>query len=292
MPETQSAIPQPERSFRWDVPIGACRLSHDDIKHLYKIIDDKQIEDRDRFVNEMRQLPNELPEQFQARRMRVPDACMTMITMMGINGQRVTGYGEAFLDSSITSERVASIYFDTSTRFTFLGMLRPNWVTISLDFTSPPPLDWNATPSAPTRNTSNYIITAQNEDWGTSLNARLEKFFSQRKTRWSWLHKQGTYDVISFALGFPFALWVAARLGKFLIEGRGLPSILSIAGYLYLFIIIMTVFRAIFSYARWTFPKVELISARSSATTHRAILLGILVAIVGGALWDAVKALW
>jgi hypothetical protein len=74
MTETQPETPQPTRNFQWSVPIAACRLSSDDIKRLHRIIDEKQIEDREHIVNSVLQrMPEESPEQFQARRERVPN---------------------------------------------------------------------------------------------------------------------------------------------------------------------------------------------------------------------------
>jgi hypothetical protein len=294
MTETQSVLPQPIRNFEWKVPIVACRLSREDMKRLHKIIEDKQVEDREDIIKNIRkQQPNESAEDFQVRRERVADACRTTITVTGMNGEIILGHGESFLDDSIIPERIATIYCDTRSRFAaLLNLPRANWVSILLDFTSPPPLDWNPIPSSPTRNNSIYNISAQNEGWGTSLNSRLDSFLAERKTRRNWLHKQGAYDILVLVLGLPLALWAAARFGGLLIEGRELPSVLSIACYIYLFLLALNIFREIFSFARWTFPKVELISPGSSPTVYRAILAAILIGIVGSALWDAIKAAW
>jgi hypothetical protein len=113
--DTQAAPLTPMRTFEWKVPVAACRLTRDDIKRLYKIIDDKQVEDRDNLVNHvLAQQPSESVEQFQQRRERVRDACMTTITVVGINGESIIGHGESFLDSSLIPEKIATVYFDTA----------------------------------------------------------------------------------------------------------------------------------------------------------------------------------
>jgi hypothetical protein len=48
---SEPALSRQFRNFEWKVPLPACKLSRDDIKRLYRIIDDKQIEDRDNIVN-------------------------------------------------------------------------------------------------------------------------------------------------------------------------------------------------------------------------------------------------
>jgi hypothetical protein len=283
------------RNFQWKSPIPACKLDREDIKRLYRIIDDKQTEDRDYLVNYILQLqPNESPADFDARKDRVRDACRTTITVTGTrNNEAVVGHGEGFLDSSIIPEKIATIYFDTQTRFTaLLNIPRTNWASVLLDFTSPSPLDWVALPSSPTPNNSIYTINAQNEAWASSLNARLDKFFTERKTGWNWLHRQAIYDFLLFVFALPLVLWAESRLGLLFIEPKQLPFALSIGIYVYVFFFFVNVFRMIFSYARWAFPKIELESAQSSVATHRAILVALLIGIIGSAVWDALKAIW
>ena len=105
------------QTFRWDVPINACRLTPAEVKQLYKIIDDKQIEDRNAIVNHvLSQLPNETPAQFKARQDNVSDACVTTIISTGASGDKVAGHGEKFLDDVLDAGQ-KTIYFDTNTQF-------------------------------------------------------------------------------------------------------------------------------------------------------------------------------
>ena len=284
----------PIRFFQWQVsPIAACRLSRDDIKRLYKIIDEKLIQERDHMINSVLvQQENETFEHFQKRRTGVRDAFMTTITVTGTYGENITGHGETFLDSAIIPEKISKIYFDTKTRAAALLSFTPlNWANILLDFTVPSPLTVTALPSAPTENASGYTVTAQNEAWGTSLHARLDKFFTERKTSWDWLHRQGMYDLLLMVVGFPLALWGAARMGHILLEGKELPTVISTAAYVYLFFALLNVFRGTFTYARWVFPKIELISQNSSIGAQRVALLAILLGVIASAIWDAVKAI-
>jgi len=126
MTDTEPTSPLPFRNFEWKVPLPACKLSRDDIKRLYQIIDEKQNEDRDYLINHILQIqPNESLENFNARKDRVRDACRTTITVTGTNGESIVGHGVDFLDSSIIPEKIAAIYFDTRSRFVALLTARP-----------------------------------------------------------------------------------------------------------------------------------------------------------------------
>ena len=287
--------PQSFRNFHWEVPITACQLSRDDLKRIYRIIDSKQIEERDRFLRDViRRQPQETDDQFSIRRERVTDAHLTAITVTGTSGEKISGFGEDFLDSSILPERIASIYYDTkSTPTGWLNLTPANWASVLLDFTRPPIINWHPTPSSPTPNNSTYTVYALNEAWGTSLNAQLARLFLERKRPWDWLHRQGAYDALVIFLGIPLALWASARLGGLLFNGLPLPSAVSIGAYVYLFIATLNVFRAIFSYSRWVFPKVELVTGSPSGMAkHRALLWAIIVGLIGRVVWDLIHAVW
>ena len=65
----------------------------------------------------------------------------------------------------------------------------------------------------------------------------------------------------------------------------------SIGLYVYLFFAGLFIFRAVFTYSRWVFPKVEIQTEASPPLRHRAAWLAIMVAVFGAAIWDAIKAL-
>jgi hypothetical protein len=62
--------------------------------------------------------------------------------------------------------------------------------------------------------------------------------------------------------------------------------------YVYIFIAALFLFRGLFDYSRWVFPKIEIQTDASPPLRHRAIWLAIMAAVFGGAIWDTIKALW
>lgn len=158
-----------------------------------------------------------------------------------------------------------------------------------LDFTRQPLVDLTRLPTLATPNESDFEITADNESWFTAVNTRLTQFFLEKRTNTNWLHRAGVYDVFLLFAGLPFALWAAYRVGLLIETRYKFPSIITIAIYVYTFIIAVTVFRILFSYTRWVFPKSELESGQSSPLLHRGAWLAITVPIMAAFLYDVLK---
>jgi hypothetical protein len=108
MSETKPS-PTLVRTFTTTSPIRACRLQRDDLKRLYRIINDRLIEYKETVVNQQRQLPNETLEQFQERRMRVANSFTTTVNVTGTNQEVVIGQKESFFDTTNISDNILVI---------------------------------------------------------------------------------------------------------------------------------------------------------------------------------------
>jgi hypothetical protein len=119
--------------------------------------------------------------------------------------------------------------------------------------------------------------------------------FCDRRTGFDWLHKPGIYDVLLLVVGLPLAFAINYLMSPFITK-LNLSNILTSALYTYFFIAGLYVFRGLFTYSRWVFPKTEIESQYSPPMRHRAIwatiTLGIPSAVFGGAIFEAIKALW
>jgi hypothetical protein len=279
------------RNYTKRVTISACRLRVEDLKRLYRLINEKQIEAGNGVVAGFWKTETETQEQFEARCTKARDAFITTMQIKGANAEIVTGHGESFFDSGLLPERIISIEYDT----TFSPKAQLNFTpneraSVFLDF-SRPRIFASGLPSEPTPNSSNWFVTAQIEGWSTSLSARLEGFFTDRKTRIDWLHRSGTYDGLLIVIGVPLALWGAFRIGNPITTRVHPPSAIETALYVYAFFLSLNVFRWMFSYARWVFPKIELVSEQSTPGKHRALWAAVTLGVLGSAVWDAIKAL-
>lgn len=279
------------RNYTKRVSISACKLRAGDLKKLYRLINEKQIEVGASAIRELAQAENETPQQFDGRAQRVRDAFVTTVQIKGQNAEVVTGHGESFFDSGLLPERIISIEYDTAFSPKAQLNFTPNdRASVFLDFSRPRVLQ-SSLPSEPTPNNSNWFVTAQTEAWSTSLSARLDQFFAERQTSVEWLHRSYTYDALLVVIGVPLGLWGAYRIGHLVLGRVHLPSALETGLYVYAFFLSLNVFRWMFSYARWVFPKIELDSEESTGRKHRVVWAGVTLGVLGSALWDAIKAI-
>lgn len=175
--------PEAWRNYTTKVPIAAFRMKRDDLKRLYQIINNKQVEYRDKLLGNLFKVPPESDEGFAERKLKVHDAFVTSVSVTGLDGEIVTGNNEAFFESPNVPEQLRSVFISTKSVPQAMINLTPICnVVVFLDFSRPPILDFNTLPTLPTPNESNFAIFADNESWFMSTNAKLTQFFSERKT--------------------------------------------------------------------------------------------------------------
>lgn len=290
-PSSQIANPNESwRNYRKRVALHSCKVSTDDLKRLFRIINEKQKRLGEDAVAGLRQMANEAPDAFQQRQLKVQNAFITTARITGFNNETVTGHGEGVFDSDLLPERIMSIEYDTTfSPKAQLNTIPNNNVILFLDF-SRPKVFGRGLPAEPTPNNSNWVISAESEVWSTSLNARLQEFFGERETRVNWLHLSTTYDALLLLIGFPLTLWAASRVGHPMSEKLHLPTSIQTALYVYLFFLFLNAFRWMFSYGRWIFPKIELADGKSAPGRHRAVWSLLVLGILTAAIWDAIKS--
>jgi hypothetical protein len=287
--------PEEWRNFSTTHPLPAFSLKPGDLKRLFQIINTKQFEFRDRIYPGLLQQSNETEADFAARQQRVYNAFVTSVSITGVSNEVVHGNNEAFFDTPSIPERIKTVFYSTITiPQTILARAPLCNLTVLLDFSQPPLFNFGQLPSLPTPNASNFAISADDESWFTSTNARLLQFFSERKTKNDWLHRGSVYDLMLMFPGIPIALWAIYHVGQWLDQIKPpLPSFLTTAIYVYVFVVTVALFRVFFSYTRWVFPKVELESdLKSSPLRHRGVWGAILMPLIVALLCDAIKLLF
>jgi len=283
--------PEAWRNYSTKVPIAAFRIKRDELKRLYQIIHAKQIEYRDKVVATLSRMPSESNDDFEGRKRKVHDAFVTSVTVTGLDDEMVHGNAEDFFDSSTFPEHLRSILISTqSVPQAILNFNPPCNVVVFLDFSRPPLFDFSRLPTLPTPNESNFAISADDESWFAATKARLSQFFTDRRTPTNWLHRGAIYDALLVFVGIPIGIWLAFRIVG-LISSPKISPIIIAALYVYIFLAALNLFRLLFSYSRWVFPKVELDTELASPLRHRGIWGAILLALVASLLYDCLKSL-
>jgi hypothetical protein len=278
--------PEAWRNYSTKVPIPAFRVKRDELKRLYQIINSKQLEYRNRMLATLVKTTSESDDEFEARKEKVHNAFVTSVTATGPNDETVTGNSDNFFDSSSFPEHLKSIFFSTQTVPQAVLNFTPlcNVVTF-LDFSRPPLLDFSRLPTLPTPNESNFSIAADDESWFAATKAKLSQFFADRRTSTNWLHRAAVYDILLILAGVPIAIWADFRIVG-LINTSKISAIVTTALYIYVFVLVLLVFRVLFSYSRWVFPKVELDSELTSPLRHRGIWGAIFLGLIASFLYD------
>jgi hypothetical protein len=298
MSETGSNPTATVRTFTVSMPVRACRLRRDDLRNLYRIIQERQSEHRQTVLTQLVQLPTESAEQFEARRAKVANAFVTTVNITLANKEVITDSSEHFLASENLPDNIVTVYFTTIAGPTGIGLAeqqQSNRATLLLDFSRPTVLDFSKFPTFATENSSHLYIWSSSESWFAALEKRMSDLFNDRRTGFDWLHRPGIYDALLLVVGLPFSFAINYLASPF-ITRLSLSSVLTSAIYIYLFIVGLHIFCGLFTYSRWVFPKTEIESQYSPPMRHRGIwatiTLGIPVAVFGGSIVEAIKALW
>lgn len=291
MSDMSTKTPEEWRNFSTRYPLTACRLKHDSLKLLYRILNERQKEYRDRILAVEPQRQNETDEAFRERKASASNAFVASVTITAENGEMLTGNREEIFDDVNFPTRIRSIFYSTqSVPQGVLNHVPQDRVVLFLDFSQPPMLDFGRLPTLPTPNESNFEINAINESWFAATKARLVGFFDERRSGYNWIHRAGVYDILLFMLGLPVAVWSCARLQTIAPQIDSLDTIPKALVYSYAFLLSLIIFRVLFSYSRWVFPKIEIDSdAKRSPLRHRAAWAVIIVGVFLPALYDLVK---
>jgi hypothetical protein len=233
-------VPTEWRNFSTMVPIPAFHMRRGDLKRLYKIINDKQLEYRDRIIDGLSQTPKETSDEFEARKVKVFNSFVTSVSITGVGGEVIHGNNESFLESINIPDQIKGVFISTkSVPQAVLGVQPLCAIIVNLDFTRFPLLDFTRMPTLATPNASNFEISADDESWFTTANTKLSQFFSERKTHTNWLHGAAIYDILLIFIGVPIGIWASYRLGgaieKNMEKTFDVAPIISSAVYIYAF---------------------------------------------------------
>jgi hypothetical protein len=285
--------PEQWRNFGTHFPIPACRLNRGGLKTLYGIINDLQTRYRDKCLQRLFQQSTESDADFVARKLRVQNAFVTSVTVTARNDEKLTGNSAELFDAVNFPTDLRSIFYSTqSVPQAVLSHLPEDRVTLFLDFSQPPILDFGKLPTFATVNESNFEIAATDESWFVLSKTRLSDFFRERRSGYDWIHGAGVYDVLLYVFGLPLGIWGCVKLGNVFPSIDNLTAIPRSLVYGYTFLLSLIVFRVAFSYCRWVLPKVEIeTSLRRSPFRNRGAWIVVLGALFWPGLYDVVKAL-
>lgn len=243
----------------------------------------------------LQQQPNQTQEEFEKLKEYCRNLFKISIQIFGSKGKYIFSESSSIFDETKLPDRINRIIFDNSLKYSFLLKKElSNKVKIEFDFQKPKVFDLQSIPSLATPNNSSIHIIGNNETWVFGTYKKVMDSLVERSTKRGWLHKNNVYDLLLWFLIIPMTFRILYKIdNNFLLRFENISTIFVVAIYLYLFIFIINIFRMIFNYARWIFPKIELVtSLKNGARIHRLILTTILISLLASFIGDLVKLIF
>jgi hypothetical protein len=259
--------------------IPACLLRPNDLRRLYRLLEQKAKEAADRQVAAMTLPQGQTQVDFDRFKTSVRETLVLNLRLQTKSGSWVGGQAIDPLEDEQLLDGITRIEFDSC----FLFRLRFNNATpnnaflVVIDLVRPSILDMGPDPM---QNTSLATISGSDVTWANGLCAELEAFFQQSTTRRGWLHQRQSYTALLFLLGFPLSFDIVYHLDRLIRQRTPLPEALSVAMYVYVVLVTLFLFRILFNYARWVFPKVELDAPRQHIGVRHRVAISALVVMV------------
>jgi len=276
--------------------ISSCVFSSDDFKKLYHLLSEKAEEAAQIVLQEWKEKEKTLSlEDRNFFKQRMPDALRLVAYVTGTKGERVIFTEKSEVSSETIPESIETIGIGSAFAYNVVFQADPsNKFDVRLDFTKPRLLDFSNPWSLPSES-KNYIqVEGNNETWVNGVYQSIISFFQSMVKRRGWLHARHTYDLFLWLLGVPVILLTIFRLDGFVRQAMlPLSSVLVVAIYLYVFFMGLFLFRLLFNYARWLFPRYEYRTKEDTKPAkHRYVLGMFLLAIVTYYVQDLLRYLF
>jgi hypothetical protein len=114
MSETRPNSAATVRTFTISTPVQACRLRRDDLRQLYRIIQERQNDHRQTVLAHLSQLPTESADEFETRRTRVANAFVTTVNItLARSKEVITDSSEHFVTSENLPDNIVTVFFST-----------------------------------------------------------------------------------------------------------------------------------------------------------------------------------
>jgi hypothetical protein len=258
--------------------LPSCKLDLEYLDKLLDILENVNNEAAKIEISKLEKKPEQSEKEFADLKEWLINLYQISIQIFGSKGEYILVEPSVTFDKIKFPNSIDKIIFDNSLKYNFNLKRDPmNTIKISFDFKKPPILDFITNPSYETQNFSNISISGDNDIWVSGADKKIMELFKDCRTNRGWLHKSNIYDLFLWFVFLPLSLGMLYKLDMFFFFKKAVISnVFIVTIYLYFFIIFINIFRMIFNYSKWIFPKVELIiSNKSGAIKHRTFLFGL-----------------
>jgi hypothetical protein len=212
------------------------------------------------------------------------------VTITGLDGEELFGTIEEVFDSVSFPEQIKTVFVNSEliykARFNYFVR---NRFDLFIDFGKPKVLDFTFLPSEATPNNSAICVEGYDNTWVNGVYSEIDHFLKKRSSKFSRIHKNSFYDLIVWVIGIPFGFWICNKIDFNINDGFN-SSFLKNALFVYVFMFSLTIFRVLFHYFRWLYPKVQYKSSTDLSLAHQSFFYIITMGIIGTFLYDVLSS--
>ena len=231
-------------------------------------------------------------EDYEKDKRLLKEAFELKITISGSNGAELYGTIDEVFNSPNFPDKINSFYVNSESTLKGVYNWYPrNSFDLFLDFTKPKVFDFSLMPSHLTPNNSNFRVQGYEATWANGVFHEINSFINEKKAILSLVHNHSVYDISVWLLGLPLAFWVCSKASK-TIKLIATNVFVQNALYVYVFFVMLLIFRILFHYLRWITPLVEFKYKNSKVVLHRCFFGAILLTILGSFIYDVLKILF
>lgn len=263
-----------------------------DIRKIYRSLQDLNAEHGELILAGTPKKEEQTKRQFEEFKEQARNAAFQVtVTIVGDGNRRTVGSDESIFASETLPDSIDMIYMTNINSYRqFDGRLPVEQFELTIDFSRPPLLDPNTIISGPTPNDSNLKVQGVKTSWVAATIEVVNSVFKARANHRGFLHRAFVYDIGLMIFGLPAALYVAWKASGLIDKHVGSWSaFLEAVAYVYIILLVIWVYRALYGYTKWAFPSVELKDNKHSSSTHRkiwsAIILGLATKFLFEILW-------
>lgn len=280
-----------------EMPLGSYTVSIESVRKIYKGLQRLVSEEADLALAKWELLPNQTQEEFEARKKEARQKVFRVtVSVIREDGSDTHGDSEEIFDLSGEASFVKWIYMTNKTAFAQVANTNPsNYFDLMLDFSQPPLLDASSIVSSPTLNVSKLTVGSVREGWLAGVEKVVMNHIDQRHRLRSLFHGPFVYDYGLVVFGFPLGFYVCWLASDYVDKWAGNNQFLKSAGYVYVVVATLWVYRVLFGYTKWAFPLAELKEQRSRPRVHRRWWWAMVALIVGKVFWkflDPYLSIW
>ena len=234
---------------------------------------------------------NPTPEQLSADIAALKAGFEIKVTVQGIDNETIYGTISDVFNSPRFPDQVKTLHINSESDLRNLYNWPPrNRFELLLDFTKPELFNLSLLSSRATPNASNINVSGLDSTWVGGVYGEIANFIEKNRTRRRFFHRHSVYDLLLLLVGLPFAFWMAYKSSGLINRIFGGFSVFVQNGaYVFLFFLMLNLFKMLFDYARWIFPIVEYKGATNTVRKHRYILGCLVIAVFGNFLYDLLK---